>query len=186
MDKYWKVVENLPGSNFIPGYCTNNIHITASYVVALWMPWDPESTVYVIEFNVDVDQLIEVDKPATGFNQDKSILPGYFGPADPNYPSHQTTDKLEVIVVNAPVRYEVVGAYKQGLSIDPINNGEDHWIPNSNFVKEKKSGSWTTNDLNEDITPEIKEKFKKAKENFKNRNKTSTILKIVSKIANSY
>lgn len=100
-----------------------------------------------------LDELIEISEPVVGFNQDKSIRPGYFGPpdVDPTSP-HPTTDSLEVIVWNEIVSAKMVGAYKSCFSF--LSNGK--WT--GNFKKDYGS-KWTTEDLKLDRITKIAKKI---------------------------
>ena len=144
MTTYWKVTYK-PEVNFIPGYCTNDVSHIAAYVPAMFTN-DPECIVYVMEFDVDINRLVEVDYPPGGFNQDKKIKPGYFGPPDINgVHSTNTKDSLEIIVWNEPVFAKLVGAYVKKLTVD--NSPSEYYIEDSNFTRDSKNGNWTVDDL---------------------------------------
>lgn len=141
---YWKVTYE-PRINFIPGYCTDDSDHIKAYIPAMFTD-DPECIVYVMEFDVDINRLVEVDYPPGGFNQDKKIKPGYFGPPDIKG-VHSTTTKrsLEIIVWNEPVQAKLVGAYVKKLTVD--DSPSEYYIEDSNFTRDSKNGNWTTDDL---------------------------------------
>jgi hypothetical protein len=154
--KYWKVLDGSPISSFVPGYSTNNPEHVEAYVSASFSRNDPEKIVYVVEFDIDIDTLVEVEYSVGGFNQDKTIKPGYFGPPDSEDDAHPTTDPYEVVVYNEPVSAKVVGAYKSGLSVDPTKDYQSgYYLKNSNFHRDSRNGKWTTDDLNIKTSSEL-------------------------------
>lgn len=159
MTKYWKVTRD-PKTRVIPGYATTSKSIISSYLSAMLSSGagspgsnsykNPDEIIYVIEFNINTDKLVEMEDPLFGYNQDRTVMPGYFGPADPNNDAHPTTDPLEVIVYNKTVSAKIVGAYKVKSSIDTAakSYSSGYYIKGSNFIRDSKTGNWTTDDLN--------------------------------------
>jgi len=145
--EYYKVLEEKPTqSKIIPGYLTKSHDIVSGYLSAFLDTKKENKIAYVIKTLIDVNQLKTFNGLVFGYNQDKTILPGYKG--NQIEPDEGINDELDVIIWNEPIKIEIVGAYIPTLNVDHTKDYNDgHYIENGNAWRDSKNGIYTFDDL---------------------------------------